>query len=229
MLRRMGCVTVLLGMLASGAAGGIFDKMAIGFYPGAVTPMEGRYRDSSTVKDMLLTGPGFGFGLRYKLNDHFFVDGNFSYSWMYFKANRRPANYVSDKPAFVVPMYMLNLAYYPMSGGFVEPYITVGGGICPWWFSSKPFGGFLLKSPGNPKKAFTMLSKAVNAGLGFEFMLGRKVSFLAEGKYYRIFARNEKKFGTGMFGNQDVLGLRLGFTFYFHGKHASATIEEVEQ
>ena len=213
-------MTIIMMALAPGTAtAGLLSRFGIGLNAGTLLSLRGNYIGSQTLKNTVLPGAGPGLSLRYRLNKNFFIDGSFSYNWMFFKANMRPADYASDKPAFVAPMYTLNGTFYPMSGHRIEPYLTVGGGICPWWFSSQATGGVLWLSPGNPDEAFTKVSKLIDGGLGIEVMIWSKLSILGEVKYYHIFAKDEYKFGKGYFGDQDLLGIRLGITFYFGGKN----------
>jgi hypothetical protein len=212
-------IMITMALAPRTATAGLLSRLGVGLNPGTLLALRGDYSSSAKLKDMVLPGAGLGLSLRYRLNKNFFIDGSFSYNWMFFQQNKRPSEYVSDKPAFVAPMYTLNGTFYPMSGHTIEPYLTAGGGICPWWFSSQATGGVLWLSPGNPDEAFTKVSKLIEGGLGIEVMIWSKFSILGEVKYYHIFAKDEYKFGKGYFGDQDLLGIRLGITFYFSSKN----------
>ena len=224
--RLIGQLIVLWALGLGTAHAGVFSKMAITLNPAMLFSLKGGYNRSAALSKTVLPGPGLGLNLRYNLGRNFFLDGSFSYNWMYFRAETRPSNHRDTKPAFVTPMYTLNGVFYPLREGLLQPYITAGGGICPWWFSSKPTGGELWMAPTNPDEQFTKVSPFVDAGLGIEVKLGSRLSVLGEAKYYRIFAKDAAKFGAEGIGDQDVLGISLGISFYFGGRDAKKAVED---
>jgi hypothetical protein len=221
------CLLIVFPALGLGTSHASFiSKMAIGLNPAMLFSLKGNYRSDASLSKMVLPGPGLGLSLRYKLGKNIFLDGSFSYNWMYFRAETRPSKYADTKPAFVAPMYTLNGSFYPLADGMIKPYITIGGGICPWWFSSQPTGGELWKVPANSDETFTKLSRFIDGGLGIEVKLGSKISVLGEAKYYHIFAKDPAKFGADGFTDQDLLGIRLGISFYFGGRDAKKIVED---
>jgi hypothetical protein len=217
--RRIFPLAVILVALAPpGAEAGLLDRFGIGLNVGTLLSQKGNYNISATLRRTVLPGAGYGLSLRYRISNSLFIDGGFSYNWMYFRKETRPAKWVSYKPAFVAPLYSLNLTYYLPHVRGISPFITAGGGVCPWWFSSAVWGGELWMAPADRHEQFTKVSRQVNAGLGLEVMLGSKLSVQGEARYYRVFVGNVAKFGA--FGDQDLLGVRLGVTFYFGGRES---------
>jgi hypothetical protein len=208
------------------ATASFLSKLGIGLNPGAILTLSGNYSGSQSLGDVVLPGSGLGLSLRYQLNRNLFIDGGFSYNWMFFRADKRPSDYASDKPALVVPMYTLNITFYPAPGHTIAPYLTAGGGICPWWFSSRASGGVLWLAPEDKDETFTQVSKMINGGLGIELRLGSKFSVLGEARYYHIFVKYEPKLGARGFGNQNLLGIRLGINFYFGSRESQKKDEE---
>jgi hypothetical protein len=224
MFRRIFPLAVILAALAPAAANaGILDRFGVGLQVGTLLSQKGSYNSSATLQRTVLPGAGWGLNLRYRISDSFFIDGGFSYNWMFFRKETRPSRWVSYKPAFVAPLYSLNLTYHLLPARSVSPFITAGGGVCPWWFSSAAFGGLLWRSPADKHETFTKVSRQINAGLGIEVMLGSKLSVQGEARYYRVFVGNVAKFGA--FGDQDLLGVRLGVTFYFGGRDSKVRVE----
>jgi hypothetical protein len=210
---------LILAALAPAAAdAGILERFAVGFQVGTLLSQKGNYNSSATLGHTVLPGAGWGFSLRYRVTNSLFVDGGFSYNWMYFRKETRPADWVDTKPAFVTPLYSLNLTYHLPSVRGVSPFITAGYGVCPWWFSSSVFGGEMWMAPGDRHEQFTKVSRQVNAGLGVEVSLARKFAVQAQALYHRVFVGNVVRFGA--FGDQDLLGVRVGITYYFGGRHS---------
>jgi hypothetical protein len=208
---------VLTALAPSAAQAGLFSRLAVEFQLGSLLSQKGQYNSSAALRRTVLPGAGWEFSLRYRVTGSLFIDGSFSYNWMYFRKETRPSDWVDHKPAFVAPLYSLNLTYHlPAVRGF-SPFLTAGYGVCPWWFSSAVFGGEMWRSPNDQHAQFTDVSKQINAGLGFEYLLSSKLSVIGEARYYRVFVGNIARFGA--FGNQALLGVRLGMAFYFGGRN----------
>lgn len=215
MFKRIIYSIIIFVMLASGvSAANILSKFSISLKPGGLWALTGSYNDTEKLRDMVLPGVGLGLNLRYEIYKNFFIEVGYSYNWMFIKAEKKPSAYDEDTPAYILPMYTLNGTLY-LASGSVVPYLTLGGGICPWRFSSEAIGGEPWSAPENADENFSKTSLSLNAGLGIEVYLWSKVSVLAETKYYYIFTKDEEKFGTGDFTAQDFLGIRLGITFHF--------------
>jgi hypothetical protein len=225
-LRSIFMLLILVALAPGAAAAGLFSKIGIALNPETLFSLNGNYSGSLKLKEMLLPGAGLGLTLRYRLHKNVLIDGSFSYNWMFLRENKRPADYVSAKPAFVAPMYTLNGAFYPLSGRVIEPYLTIGGGICPWWFSSRPTGGVLWSAPADANESFTKVSPFIDGGLGVEVRLSSRLSILGEAKYYHVFAKDRAKFGADGFGDQNLLGISLGAAFYFGGRNSKKSVED---
>jgi hypothetical protein len=115
-------------------------------------------------------------------------------------------------------MLTLDGIFFLVSGYRVEPYLTLGGVICPWQFSQGPLGGGSWPAPGRPDQGFSKTSLGLDVGLGAEAYLFSRFSAFAEVKYVYIFARDPVKFGTDDFTEQDFLRLTVGLLYSFGKK-----------
>jgi len=204
---------------------GFLNRFGLSLNPGTVLALRGNYSDSKKLKDMVIPGAGLGLILRYKINENFFIDAGYSYNWLFIKQDERPSAYEADKPAFVLPMYTLNGTFFFVSGHSLEPYVTLGGGLYPWRFSSEAIRGEVWSAPENTEKEFSKSSLGLNGGVGIELKIWSKLAVFAEATYLYLFAKDEEKFGAGDFGNQGLLGIRLGMTVYF-GRKESLSVDE---
>ena len=218
MFKRVTYLMFAFLMLTQGAsAANYLSKFSLSLKPGGIYALSGNYNDTEKLRDMVLPGVGLGFTLKYKIYKNFFIETGYSLNWMFIEAGKKPSAYDTDVPAFVLPMYTLNGTLF-LASGSVAPYLTLGGGLCPWRFSSYAMGGEFWPAPENPDENFSKTSLGLNAGLGVEVYLWSKLSVQVETKYYYIFARDPEKFGTAGFTKQDFLGISLGLTFYFGRK-----------
>ena len=208
---------------------GWLDRFGLSFNPGTVIALHGNYSDSKKLKDMVIPGAGLGLILRCKINENLFIDAGYSYNWLFIKEEARPSAYESDKPAFVLPMYTVNGTFFLVSGHSLEPYVTLGGGLYPWRFSSEAIRGEIWAAPDNTEEEFSKSSLGLNGGFGVELRLWSKLAVFAEATYLYLFAGDEEKFGTSAFNNQGLLGIRLGLTFYFGQKESLPTVEDERQ
>ncbi len=199
---------------------GFLNRFGLSLNPGTILALHGNYNDSNKLKDMVIPGAGLGLIIRYKIRQNLFLDAGYSYNWLFIKQEKRPSAYETDKPAFVLPMYTLNGTLFLVSGHSVEPYLSLGGGFYPWRFSSEAIRGEIWSAPENAEEQFSKSSLGLNGGLGVEVRLWSKLAVFAEATYLYLFAKDEGKFGTGDFGNQGFLGIRLGMTFYFGRKES---------
>jgi hypothetical protein len=218
MLKRWMCgcglLTALAGFCSAGIMDGFWGRWSARIEPGMMLLMNGAYDGTHDLKDVVLPGAGFGLTMKYRLSRSFFLDFGYSYNWMYFRKEHRPNNHNSEKAAFILPTYTLNGTFYIVPRGIIQPYVTLGGGMSPWWFASKAWGGDYWRSPGDDDLLYWKLSPIVNAGVGLEARLRRRLSVSAEARYVYVFAKDEIRFGTGAIGNQRFFGVRLGVTYY---------------
>jgi len=149
-----------------------------------------------------------------------FLDFGYGYHWMYFRKEKRPSDHNSEKAAFILPSYTLNGTFYPVTRGKILPYITLGGGMSPWWFASKAWGGEYWVSPADDDLLYWKLSPIVNAGIGIETRIGRRLSLSAEARYIHVLAKDVIRFGKGAIGNQGICGVKLGVTYYLGRRSA---------
>jgi opacity protein-like surface antigen len=203
--------------------------LSIGLHPGTLLSIHGAYSDSETLRDMVIPGAGLSLVLRYRLGPHLSLDAGYGYNWMFLKAEKRPSGYTDQKPALVLPMYSLGGTVFLASGGSVEPYLTLGMGLCPWRVSSQAFGGSYLAVPDNSDERFSKTSLDLNGGLGIEIKLWSRLFLSAEADYHLLFAKDAAKFGTNGFGRQGFLGIRAGLVFHFGGGESAETDEDAEQ
>jgi opacity protein-like surface antigen len=207
---------IILMILNKGvSAADLLSKFSVKFIPTGTFALAGNYSDTEKLRDIVQFGFGFGLTLRYEINENFFIEADYSHSWMFIKEDKKPFAYKENTPAFIMPMYMLNGTFFLKSGYKIEPYLTIGGGICPWSFTSKALGGKSWPAPANSDENFSKSSFGLNIGLGVEWFVLSRASVIGEVKYYYIFARDENKFGTDDFTEQDFISIRLGITYYF--------------
>ena len=206
---------VLAFLLMPGtAAANVWSRLSFGIAPTSILSLAGNYNDRATMRNMVIPGAGLGLILRFKLTQNLSLDAGYSYNWMFYKKDTRPEDYASEKPAWIIPSYTLNGTLFLLSKHTFRPYVTMGGGLCPWWFSSRVTGGTLFWFPGTDDVKFSKISWTANGGVGLEVVMSSKIAFFAEAKYHYVFARDAARFGTDSFTNQSFLGIRLGMTLY---------------
>jgi hypothetical protein len=132
-----------------------------------------------------------------------------------------------SKPGLILPMYTLNGTVLMSQSGSLRPYLSLGGGLCPWRFVEELPRGNIWPAPLDEDETFSKNSLILNAGLGLELIPWSRVSFLVEAKYHYLFGKDQARFGTEGFGNQGFLGVRLGIVF-FYGPQKSSPQEDEE-
>lgn len=217
MVKRTINLLIILVMLVKSLSSADFS---ISLNPGGLWALNGNYDETEKLKDIVLSGAGLGLGFRYEISTNFTIEACYSYNWMFIKEEKRPYAYKDDKPALLIPMYTLNGTFFLTSSKTLDPFLTAGVGIFPWWFSSQVTGGELWTAPENSEEDFSKTSLGLNIGMGIDVYISSKISLTAESKYYYIFAKDKEKFGTDEFTNQDFLGIRLGLTYHFGKKQS---------
>ncbi len=225
MIRRLISATVLVAAIAPGAAAEFLERWSLNFNAGTVLALNGRYDGATRLNQMVLPGSGMGLSIKYNVGRRLILDAAYSYNWLFVRKARRPEDYVADKPAMVLPLYTLNVAYVLSPGRNVRPFVTLGGGLAPWWFSSQAFKGTLWTAPA-AEANFSKISPLLNGGLGIELGLWSHISISCEARYSWVFAKDEDRFGTGVFTDQGILGVRLGITYHFGRRNTSNQPEE---
>lgn len=229
MLKRLICLAVLVTAAASElTAADFLDRVSIRLDPGTVFSLHGNYSESLKLKDMVLSGAGLGMTLRVRVHSAFLLEAGYSYNWMFIQKDMRPSAYTADKPALIIPMYTLNGTVLMSQGKSLRPYFTLGGGLCPWRFSSEAIRGEIWPAPLDSTDQFSKTSLILNAGLGIEIIPWSRVSFVAEVKYHYLFSKDAERFGAEGFDNQGFLGVRLGIVYSFGPQKSPAQEEDVE-
>lgn len=227
MFKRLLCLAMLVAAAASGSIAGDFpDRVSVRLDPGTLFSLHGRYSASYDLKEMVLAGAGLGISLRVRLHSAIFLEVGYSYNWMFIKKDMRPSAYLADKPALVLPMYTLNGTVLMSQSESLRPYFTLGGGLCPWRFSSEGLRGEIWPSPLDSDDTFAKNSLILNTGLGLEIIPWSRVSFVVEAKYHFLLSKDAVRFGTTGFNNQGFLGLRLGIVYSFGAQKSPPQEEE---
>jgi opacity protein-like surface antigen len=216
MMKRMilGIAGCLVVASAAGATN-LLDRFSLRLGPGAVMAAGGHYNDTEKLNKVVSPGMGLTATFRYKASDSLFIDAGYAFDWMAVKYSKRPVALKESGPALNLQMLTVNGTLFLASGYAVEPFLTMGVGICPWRFSSRPILGTPWPAPANPEDTFSATDPVFNVGLGVEVYLFRKVSAFAEFKYHYVFARHVARFGTDDFTQQDFLGLSVGLVYEF--------------
>jgi opacity protein-like surface antigen len=209
---------IMLVVVSTGEASGVAERFSLRFSPGGILALDGYYNDTQKLSKVVNMGIGLSGGIRFKVSDFVFIDTGYAFNWLSVKKDERPFDYKEQSPAFNLQTFSLNGTFFFTSGYMIEPYFTLGAGICPWRFSQNPVWGEAWPAPADPEKSFSKTSLGLNVGLGVESYLFSKVSVFAEIKYFYIFARDPGKFGTDDFTEQDFLGLTIGLIYYFGKK-----------
>ncbi|MDH7511480.1 MAG: outer membrane beta-barrel protein [Clostridiales bacterium] len=205
-------------VVPAGRASTFGERLSLRLSPGGIMALGGYYNDTQTLGKIVNLGIGLNGGIRYKISDFVFIDACYAFNWLAVKKDQRPFDYKEQNPAFNLQTFSLNGTFFLTSGYMIEPYFTVGAGICPWRFSDGPLWGAAWPAPAKPQNSFSKTSLGLNVGLGVESYLFSKVSAFAEIKYFYIFARDVGKFGTDDFTEQDFLGFNIGLVYYFGKK-----------
>jgi opacity protein-like surface antigen len=219
MIKRIICLMVALPMIVSGIrASDFLNKFSIRISPGGMLALGGNYNDTEKLSAVVNIGVGLNAALRYEISENIFIDVGYKFTWMSIKGDKKPFAYKEKSPAFNMQMFTLNGTFFLKSGYTVEPYFTLGCGICPWRFSEDSLWGEAWPAPGKPDESFSKTSLGLDIGLGVESYLFSIFSAFVEIKYYYIFSRDVEKFGTDDFNEQDFLGINIGIIFSFGKK-----------
>jgi opacity protein-like surface antigen len=216
--RTLAGMAALLIVVSVGRASSFAERLSLRLSPGGILALSGYYNDTSKLNKIVNIGIGLNGGIRYKVSDFIFIDAGYAFNWLSVKKDERPFDYKEQHPALNLQMFSLNGTFFFTSGYTIEPYFTIGAGLCPWQFSQHAFGGGAWPAPCHPENSFSKTSLGLNIGLGLESYFFSKVSAFAEIKYSYIFARDIEKFGTDDFTEQNFLGLNIGLVYYFGKK-----------
>lgn len=214
-MRRHLMILILIFLLAVSEihASGTLKKFSISLEPTGILAIGGHYNDSTKLNEALNVGLGLELGLRYEINENVYANVAYSYDWLSVKEDYRPFDYEHRNPAFEMQALSLNGFFFLKSGFFIEPYLTLGAGVSFWKFSGDALGVGVWSAPGNPEESFSDSSPLLNIGVGVEVFAWSHFVFCCEVKYNYLFSKNQTKFGTDDFTQQDFLTLSIGVIF----------------
>lgn len=196
----------------------ITDKFSLKLSTSGVFTLGGHYNDRAKLKDITDLGVGLEVGLRCELHNNVYFDLSYRGNWLPIKDSQKPLAYRDNSPAFIMTSFILNGNFYLKSDSSVEPYLSLGGSLSPWHFSTSGFSRNAWPAPGNPEESFSGTSLGLHVGLGVEIFHVFPFSIFGEVKYYYYFTRDPSKLGTDDFSEQDFLGINIGAIFYFKRK-----------
>jgi len=218
--RMIAILAALLLTVSASGASNFSDRFSLRLSPGGLLPVGGQFSDSVKLSKAVRIGFGLNVGLRYKVNDYFYLDAGYTFDWMGVKRSYQPTEYKVEgqTPALHLSMITLNSTFFLSTGYALAPYVTIGAGMFPWRFTQRAFGGKTWPAPSKPENEFASTDFGLNCGLGVETYLASRCMIFAELKYHYVFARHPAKFGTDDFTQQDFLGLNIGLVYHFRGK-----------
>jgi opacity protein-like surface antigen len=215
-MKRILLVAIAVPLIVSGVlAGDIAQKLSLRFSPGGIIALGGSYTDTLKLSKAANPGAGLGFGLRYRMSENIYLDLGYDFFWLSVKKDQRPFAYKEMSPALNVQWISVNSIFFLSSGYKIEPYLTLGAGLCPWKFSQSPVWGASWPAPSRSDENFCDTSLGLSIGLGIDSYLFSRVTVFAEIKYLYLFSRDPVKFGTDDFTQQDFLSLGIGLTYCF--------------
>lgn len=216
MHKRLISLVVLIPVIFSGLSASDSDhRFSISLAPMGILSIGGNYTDQKKLREVVNVGLGLGPSLRYKINENVYIGAGYAFNWMAVKEGYEPFVFKEKSPAFVMQSLTLSGTFYLMSGYSIEPYLSLGAGLYPWKFSGSALGGGTWSAPGNPEESFSDTSIGLNIGLGIEMFAWKHFSIMGEVKYLYLFAKNEGKFATDDFTEQDFIGINIGIIYYF--------------
>jgi opacity protein-like surface antigen len=218
--RKLAVLAAVLLTVSTAGASDFADRFSLRISPGGVMPIGGQFTDTIKLNKAVGIGASLSAGLRYKLNDYFYLDAAYTFGWMGVKDDYQPTAYrvEGETPAFHLGMITLNGTVFLSTGYAFAPYVTFGAGMYPWRFSQTAFGSGTWPAPGKPENEFASTDFGLNGGLGVETYLFSKFMIFAELKYHYVFSRHPARFGTDDFNQQDFLCLNIGLVYHFGHK-----------
>ncbi len=209
---------VCLGSASGLGASGLFDSFSVRVSPGIMFNLGGRYSDYFKFKDIVDLGGGLNLGLRYEVSKNVYLEAAYGYNVMGAKGGGIPFLFRHGKSYFDMSSVTLNASLYLKSGYPIEPYLTLGGGVYPFYFRSGMFGGDAWPAPAKPQTGLHDTTPGVNVGLGAEANVKLNLTAIFEVRYTYLFSRNPERFGTDDFTQMDFLGISVGVIYYFKRK-----------
>jgi opacity protein-like surface antigen len=215
-MKRILTLAVAVPLLVSGIlAGDIGQKLSLRFSPGGIIALGGNYTDTLKLGKVVNPGAGLSLGLRYQMSENVLLDFCYDFYWLSVKKDQRPFAYKEMQPALNVQWITVNGVFFLSSGYKIEPYLTLGAGLCPWKFSQGPIWGASWPAPSRSDESFCDTSLGLTFGFGIDSYLFSRFTIFAEIKYLYLFSRDLVKFGTDDFTQQDFLSLSIGLTYRF--------------
>jgi opacity protein-like surface antigen len=217
-LRPALLVAALLGSALGLAAADPVGRLSVRVGGGILFNLGGRYSDYFKFKDIIDLGGGLNVGLRYEVHRNVYLEAGYGYAVLGIKQQARPFDFRHGNSYFGISAATLGASLYLKSGYPIEPYLTIGGGLYPWQFRSRLFGGNTWPAPANPQTLLKDTSPGLSIGLGAEANLLLNLTATFEIKYIYIFSRDVARYLTDDFTQMDYLGIGVGIIYYFKRK-----------
>ena len=217
-LRPALLVAALLGSALGLAAADPVGRLSVRVGGGILFNLGGRYSDYFKFKDIIDLGGGLNVGLRYEVHRNVYLEAAYGYAVLGIKQQARPFDFRHGNSYFGMSAATLGASLYLKSGYPIEPYLTFGGGLHPFFFRSGMFGGDVWPAPAKPQTSLHDTTPGVNIGLGAEANVKLNLTATLEVRYIYLFSRNPERFGTDDFTQMDFLGISVGVIYYFRRK-----------
>jgi len=156
-----------------------------------------------------------GLQLLYHDSQHITFYTRIAYGWVYPKdpdgSQFKPVGVYKTE---LIP-FDVNIVYNLLPQSIVRPFISFGAGFLLWDIRelNEPIDTFSRGKSLNGAK----MNASLNSGLGIQLFLSPDYTFQCSIHYNRILKGNEDTIGYGDDGNNGVIELRLGVSYYFGG------------
>ena len=176
---------------------------------GSSVKMIGGEKDRSTIDQWA------GIQLNYSYSPSLMFNGCFAYGWIYPKDPDGSHFRAVGKYKTILMPFDINLICYFTPPHKVRPYISFGTGFTVW--DIRQFDdNFSTFSPGKSVKG-SQLTATLIGGLGLNLFLTQDYVFNMLINYHRLLKGDEDTIGFGDDGNNGIVELRLGISYYFGG------------
>ena len=200
------CILCMLIYYSNLLTQDLSGRFSFGFF-GSSIKMVGGEIDRSTIDQWA------GFQFKYGYSTQLVFGVNFAYGWVYPRdPNGSPFKAVGKYKTELVP-FDLNFAYYFPPQSTVRPFISVGTGLLVWDIRELE-NNISIFSRGKSLKG-GQLNATLRGGLGLELFLTSDYTLNMLLNYHRLLKGDEDTIGFGDDGNQGIIELRFGISFYF--------------
>ena len=176
---------------------------------GASVKMTGGKLDRSTIDQWA------GFQLNYNFSNALDFNSSVAYGWVYPKdPNGSHFKAVGNYRTILIPIdFSLNYHFTPPQK--VRPYASIGTGLTIW--DIRKFDGeFSMFSSGKSLNG-SRITPTFFGGIGLEVFLTQAYILNIIGNYHRMLKGEEDTIGFGDDGNNGIVEIRLGISYYFGG------------